>query len=85
MEQDFKFDKRAIKYDNGFEGRLSQKFYRLIYQNIELKPSYNVLDVGCGTGTLLKTLSEIEDINGHGIDIEPNMLKIDKTKCLTWI
>ncbi len=78
---DFKFDRRAIKYDTGFEGRLSQKFYHLIYNTIELKPSDNVLDVGCGTGTLLKTLSEIEDINGHGIDIEPNMLNIAKSKC----
>lgn len=62
MKRDFKFDKRAFQYDNSFEGRVSQKFYRLIYQNIDLKPSDNVLDMGCGTGTILKTLSEIEDI-----------------------
>lgn len=79
--RDFKFDKRANNYDTSFEGKLSQKFYGLIYQNVDLKVGDNVLDVGCGTGTILKGLSEIKDINGHGIDVEPNMLSVAKSKC----
>lgn len=81
MKEDFKFDKRADKYDSGFEGRLSQRFYDLIYGSVDLKVGDSVLDVGCGTGTVLKGLSEIEDINGFGIDVEPNMLSVAKVKC----
>lgn len=32
------------------------------------KRADRVLDVGCGTGTILKTFSEFENIEGHGID-----------------
>ncbi|MBO4387524.1 MAG: methyltransferase domain-containing protein, partial [Treponema sp.] len=62
-------------------GRLSKVFYKLIYDNIELSDSDQVLDVGCGTGTILKTLSERFNIVAHGIDVENEMLKVAKTKC----
>ena len=80
-KRDFKFDKRADKYDDHFEGKLSKVFYKLIYDNIELFDSAQVLDVGCGTGTILKTLSEHYNIVAHGIDVENEMLKVAKTKC----
>ena len=80
-KRDFKFDKRADKYDDHFEGKLSKVFYKLIYDNIELSPSAEVLDVGCGTGTILRTLSDREDISAHGIDVEPEMIKIARNKC----
>ena len=80
-KKDFKFDKRAEKYDDHFEGKLSKVFYQLIYDNISLEDSCELLDVGCGTGTILKTLSEKCKINGHGIDVEPNMLRIAEAKC----
>ena len=80
-KRDFKFDKRADKYDDHFEGKLSKVFYKLIYDNIELFDSAQVLDVGCGTGTILKTLSERNNIVAHGIDVENEMIKVAKTKC----
>ena len=80
-KQDFKFDKRASKYDQGFEGKLSRRFYKLIYDNVILRSGDKVIDIGCGTGTILKTLSGMERIEGHGIDVEPEMLKVAKTKC----
>lgn len=80
-KRDFKFDNRADKYDYGFEGKLSRKFYKLIYDNISLKSGQNIIDVGCGTGTILKTLSNMEKIFGYGIDIEPQMLSVAKVKC----
>ena len=46
-KRDFKFDKRADKYDDHFEGKLSKVFYKLIYDNIKLFDSAQVLDVGC--------------------------------------
>ena len=80
-KRDFKFDKRAEKYDDHFEGKLSKVFYGLIYENVTLPNSAEVLDVGCGTGTILKALSKNHSIKGHGIDVEPAMLKIAKEKC----
>ena len=80
-KRDFKFDKRADKYDDHFEGKLSRKFYELLYRYTRLRRGDRVLDVGCGTGTILKTFSGFEDIEAHGIDVEPNMLDVARQKC----
>ncbi len=79
--KDFKFDKRAASYDDGFEGKLSKRFYNLLLNRIELEQGAAVLDVGCGTGTILKRLSERTNINGCGIDVEENMVAEAKSKC----
>jgi len=79
--RDFKFDKRASSYDEGFEGKLSKKFYKLLLNQIELGQGATVLDVGCGTGTILKKLDELDEINGFGIDLEENMIIEAKQKC----
>ncbi|MDE5598609.1 MAG: class I SAM-dependent methyltransferase [Lachnospiraceae bacterium] len=78
--RDFKFDKRASVYDTHIEGRLSEKAYRLITDNIKLNPEDKVLDVGCGTGTILKRLNDICHIKGFGIDIEEKMVEQAKLK-----
>jgi len=79
--KDFKFDKIALSYDEGFAGKLSKKFYKLLLNQVELHQGATVLDVGCGTGTILKNLSKIADIDGYGIDIEENMIAEAKKKC----
>jgi ubiquinone/menaquinone biosynthesis C-methylase UbiE len=79
--KDFKFDKRAAKYDSGVEGKTSQKFYDLIMQEISLKQGDKVLDVGCGTGALLKRISDTVEIDGYGVDVEENMILEAKKKC----
>lgn len=78
--RDFKFDKRASVYDTHIEGRLSEKAYHLITDNIKLNLEDKVLDVGCGTGTVLKRLNDICHIIGFGIDIEEKMLAQAKSK-----
>lgn len=80
-KKDFKFDKRAEKYDEGIEGKKSEKFYELVTQNAEIETGMNVLDVGCGTGSILYRLSQKYDFNGYGIDVEEEMLKQAKEKC----
>lgn len=80
-KKDFKFDKRAEKYDDEFEGKLSEKFYNLVTENVMLSDGFNVLDTGCGTGTILKRLSEKCEINCFGIDVEEKMLEVAQQKC----
>lgn len=81
MHKDFKFDSRADRYDTGFEGKLSEKFYNHITENIELSDGFHILDAGCGTGTILQRLSKRYHINGAGIDVEEKMLEHAKKKC----
>lgn len=80
-KKDFKFDKRANKYDGGFEGKLSEKFYNLVIENIKLSEGLHILDTGCGSGTILKRLSDKCDIHGFGIDVEEKMLDEARVKC----
>jgi Methylase involved in ubiquinone/menaquinone biosynthesis len=77
--EDFKFDQKAAGYDDGYddgyEGKLSEKFYSNLVEQVELGENANVLDIGCGTGTVLFRLNRKAPIHGHGIDIENEMLK----------
>lgn len=77
---DFNFGKRASKYD-GFEGRISYRFYSLLLQQVKLTPDTTVLDVGCGTGTMLRRMADICRINGYGIDMSEDMIEEAKRKC----
>ena len=80
-KKDFKFDKRAEYYDEGFEGKSSKKFYKLVTENVSLAEGMKLLDCGCGTGTILKRLSKKCSIQGFGIDVEEKMLEVAKEKC----
>jgi ubiquinone/menaquinone biosynthesis C-methylase UbiE len=77
----FSFGKRAEKYDYGFEGRFSQKFYSALLSKIEPQPDEMILDVGCGTGYLLRKIADRCRIKGYGIDLEYNMIQVAKKRC----
>ena len=80
-KKDFKFDKKAEKYDDSYEGKLSEKFYTLVNENVQLTDGMAVLEMGCGTGTILHRLSQRCSISGHGIDVEEKMLEQARKKC----
>lgn len=44
-----------------------------------VKPGARVLDLGCGHGELLATLQKEKNVNGYGIEIDPDMI----TSCIT--
>jgi len=79
--KDFSFRKRAASYDEGFEGRMSQKFYNLVLQSVELNDGCFVLDVGCGTGALLKRMAAQNQIISFGIDAEAKMVEVAQKNC----
>ena len=57
------YDKIADDYDNSFDGRFTQKFKRLLVENIKLGENINLLDVACGNGSLLRLLNEHKKTN----------------------
>jgi len=80
-DRDFKFDKMASTYDDHIGGKYLERFYRLLLSHVNIEPGSTVLDVGCGTGTILRRLADKSDIQGFGIDIEEKMIDIAKRKC----
>jgi len=81
QSKDFSFAKRAAAYDDGFAGKGSQKFYHLLLREAALPPGAVVLDVGCGTGALLKRLDGAFGIAGYGVDVEEAMLAQARASC----
>lgn len=81
QQKDFNFSKRAESYDEGFEGKASKRFYDLVQREIILNEGMRVLDVGCGTGALLKRLRGNHDIDAHGIDADAEMIAVAKRQC----
>jgi ubiquinone/menaquinone biosynthesis C-methylase UbiE len=79
--KDFKFDKRASSYDDGVEGKASGKFYRVLLEQVKAIPGMSLLDVGCGTGTILRRIADKTPIQGFGIDVEEQMILAARKKC----
>lgn len=65
------------KKKESFEIKEERKRNRLDYKLIVklVKENSKVLDLGCGTGTLLRMLKESKHINARGIEINPEKVK----------
>ena len=74
------YDKKADNYNNTADGKFTEKFKKLLSENIVMDDNASVLDVGCGNGTLLSKLSQVKKINGFGTDISPQMIKNASTR-----
>ena len=69
------YNKIADNYDNSFDGKFTQKFKRLLAENIVPEENSRVLDVACGNGSLLGLLRKQTAFNGFGVDISDRMIK----------
>lgn len=54
------------------------EFRSHIYRIINLETKTNLLEIGCGTGALLKEIGKEFNLNLYGIDIDEHRLKIAK-------
>ncbi len=54
------------------------EFRSHIYKIINLETKTNLLEIGCGTGALLKEIGKEFNLNLYGIDIDEHRLKIAK-------
>ena len=69
------YNRMADDFDSSREGQFTQEFQNLLVSVVSLTKNCNVLDVACGTGSLLATLSRRTPIHGYGIDIADQMIK----------
>jgi len=69
------YNKKADGYDSSREGEFTRKFHRLLLSEMAWKENYSVLDVACGTGSLLAEMNARKVIRGYGIDISDKMIK----------
>lgn len=79
--KDFNFSKSAANYDDGVMGKASRRFYNLMLREVKIESDAKVLDVGCGTGALLKMLAVKTEFDGYGTDLEENMIAQARKKC----
>lgn len=75
------YNGKADNYDNTPEGKFTKKFKDLLCKIMVLEKGINILDVACGNGTLLKMLSDKNEIHGYGIDISDKMVSNAKKNC----
>lgn len=75
------FNRIAKYYDKGVFHTFMINFQNKVVQKINIKKNSKILDVGCGTGSLLVTLKNKNlNLSLYGIDISEEMLKIARKK-----
>lgn len=74
------YDKIAENYDNTFDGRFTRAFKDELVSNVILKQNDAVLDVACGPGELLARLNDKCNIQGVGVDISDEMIRVAKSR-----
>ena len=69
------YNAKADHYDSTPEGRFTREFQSRLVSCVSLRDGYSVLDIACGTGTLLAAFRKKTAIKGYGIDIADRMIK----------
>ncbi|MCL2675943.1 MAG: class I SAM-dependent methyltransferase [Firmicutes bacterium] len=70
-----KYDSIAADYDNSFDGRFTAKFKNKMLELCDVADGDKVLDVGCGSGTLINAIRQKGGIEAYGVDISPKMIE----------
>ena len=69
------FNKQAEKYDTSDYSKYPRECYPFVLNTINNIPFNKVLDLGCGTGVILKEISSINsDVELFGLDLSENMI-----------
>lgn len=74
------YDKKALQYDNTFDGKFTRKFKIVLLDTVTLKDGDTILDVACGNGTLLNAFSQKGSVSCYGIDISSKMIEVSKER-----
>lgn len=75
------FDKQADSYDYDIKGEHARRMYDKIMNVLNDITYSNFLDLGCGTGEMIKIILEHNKNKiGYGIDISKKMIQVAKRK-----
>jgi ubiquinone/menaquinone biosynthesis C-methylase UbiE len=74
------FDNQANNYEATRNGKHAQKLYSGVVENVSKFNCERVLDVGCGTGTVLSLLAINESIGLSGVDLSEKMIAVAQKK-----
>lgn len=73
------FNQQAATYDNDIKGQHARSLYPVILKKLSEIPYHTALDLGCGTGEIMKfILQQDKDKSLYGIDLSEKMLEVAK-------
>lgn len=70
------FNRQAAFYDDTYNGRHAGTLYDVVLAKLDHVQYGSVLDVGCGTGTVLARIPERPGLYLAGIDLAPAMITV---------
>ena len=75
------FNQQAATYDKDIKGQHARSLYTVLLEKLSPIPFQSALDLGCGTGEMLKLILQ-EDVGKelYGIDLSEKMLHVAKSK-----
>ena len=75
------FNRQAATYDEDMKGQHARSLYPVLLEELSHIPFQSALDLGCGTGEMLKLILQ-EDTHKElcGIDLSEKMLAVAKSK-----
>lgn len=75
------FDKQTNSYDYDIKGKHARAMYQEILKSLNDITYVNFLDLGCGTGEMIKIILEHNKMKkAYGSDISPKMIEVAKKK-----
>lgn len=75
------FNDQAQSYDFDIKGKHARVMYPYVLEKLDKIDFNNFLDLGCGTGELIKlVLNTFSDKQAYGLDISEEMLKVADKK-----
>lgn len=87
MKHTSQFDKIAVSYYNSVPD-IPQQYINLIQRTFNIVPDDKVIDLGCGSGDLIRRLAK-KSLNVTGLDSSKIMIKMaqekDKNNQVKWI
>lgn len=69
------YNKKAEKYEKTISGKMSVSLEQEMIKKICVRDNDKILDVGCGTGTLLSGLTRWRNAEGYGVDVSEEMVR----------
>lgn len=68
------YDRMAAEYDTSPEGYYTKPHKAELIKQVILRDGDSILDVACGNGTLLRTLSKKASAHAFGVDLSEKMI-----------